>query len=178
LHFEFSAAGVTETHTPVGSQVIANDWIPTVDPSSIEDSERLAPFTNGFYTISGASEGGLEVSFTALDLSMVPMLYSNQQIVALSRDAIYYRADGPDGDAFAGDEIMRIELKAGATPEVFHSSPDLIELVQVVKGVAIFKQYITGTEIGLYALSSPGGAPTLLRSSDMEIREIVQLGSE
>lgn len=112
--------------------------------------------TSGFFTMRPVPAGGFSVSWADL----VP-----------PRDAVH-----SGGFAWwrTGDDLVRVRLEAGATPETVATVPGLVRWT-AVGGVLVYTRSVAGGGLGTYQVSGPGASPRLVSSSDMRISQIVEL---
>lgn len=125
-------------------------------PYRLDSRSRYLPLTSGFFTMSPVTGGGVSLTWT--DEALPP-------ITLISGSYGYWRE---------GDTIKRLHFSAGSSAEEVVTAPSIIGF-KVAAGVLIYTRYITGTNIGTYAVSSPGAEPVLLLSEDMEVQQVVEL---
>jgi hypothetical protein len=124
-------------------------------PYRLHNRSRYLPLTSGFFTMSPVTAGGVSLTWTAKALPAITLISGNHG---------YWRE---------GDTIKRLHFSAGSSAEEIVTASSIIGF-KVAAGVLIYTKYITGTNVGTYAVCSPGAEPVLLLSEDMEVQQIVE----
>jgi hypothetical protein len=122
------------------------------------DRNRYVMFSNGYQAITTGATGDFQMNFTA------------KSIPAISTDSFI---SGTHIYSLSGDTLNDLDF---GVEDAFHARfthPDIIAW-NVVANQVVFSAYISGTSIGTYQ-ADPDGNVTLLETSDMAVRDIVEL---
>lgn len=165
IKYEFTNSGIVKTFQGVDNNVTSySNFRPAKSSYKINDRNRYVLFTNGFYQMTPITNGGVNLNFTSKDLSGIPDGTGNNYPI-ISGNYVFWKS---------GSIIYRLELTNSSIPEVFINDSNIIKF-EIISGSIVYTKYISGTNIGTYQVSTPGGSSLLLESSDMEVEQIVEL---